>query len=443
MKLRWPIFFFFVIWLDVWSSEPDPQLTRQWAIFNPIESVDTGLLRAINEFGPGDTKIKVAVIDTGSRVLPDLAANLWSPTGETIIDETSAFGVNFFNPSQLPIDRDGHGTHIASIIGAVSNNGLGMMGMAQNVELMILQHLGPQRYGIMDDAAKAIHFALDHGARIINCSWGGESSSRKLDEALARAQKEGVLIVAGAGNDKTNNDLVPFYPANSAFANIISVAAIQRNAKLYQEPSSYWGSNIGPNSVHLAAPGQDILGYGATGELEYWSGTSQAAGVISGIAAFILSHEPNLNAEQLKERLMKTGRPLRSLRGKIISGKTVNAYYALKNEPHPKDADDPIHWRKYDYHKESQHPYLADSDETTTVHIPGAKRIAVHFKRLILEQRDLFTLLDVNGEFVESYTGHLQNEYSAIVTGDTINLRFTSDSSIQRWGYLIDHIAYE
>lgn len=426
-----------------WALSLDPEIDRQWALRNQVEGVDIGLVDALEDFGPGQERIIVAVIDTGARVLPDLAPNIWSPLGGEIVNEDDVFGVNFIRPENLPIDNDGHGTHISSIIGAVSGNDYGIMGIAQNVEIMVLQHLGPNRYGLMDDAAKAIHYALDHGARVINCSWGGDNSTPALDRALARAEAEGVLVVAGAGNDRLNNDHSPFYPANSSFENIISVAAVKRDGGLYQEPDMYWGTNIGPNTVHIAAPGQDILGYGFTGELEYWSGTSQAAGVVSGVAAFVLSHEPHLNAVELKERLIRTGRPLRSLRGKTISGKMVNAHYALKNTKHPKDPNDPIHWNRYPFHIETDHPYSPNMDETYTIHVPGASRISVHFERIQVENRDPVTIYDGQGNEVVQYRSLYVNEYSPIVEGDTLTLRFQSDSSVERWGFLVDHIAYE
>jgi subtilisin family serine protease len=278
----------------------------------------------------------VAVVDTGvSYKHPDLITNTWKNPGDTVngLDDDSdgftddVFGADFFSNDSNPDDDGGHGTHVAGIIGAQGNNALGVTGVNWDVNVMSLKFLDENGEGNTADAANAIDYAVDHGARVVNASWGGPSFSQSLYGAIRRAGERGTLVVAAAGNDGVNADTRPDYPAAFDLPNIISVAATDRADRLLDF------SNYGAKSVDLAAPGDDITstvptitdptGYAA------FSGTSMAAPFVSGAAALYLSKYPAAGVDQIKAALLGTADKLPTLLGKTVSGGRLNIARAL------------------------------------------------------------------------------------------------------------------
>ena len=189
--------------------------------------------------------ITVAVIDTGVLLThPDLAANL--------VD-----GYDFVDDDNNPTDDYFHGTHVAGIIGAIGNNSLGVIGVNPNAKIMPLRGLGvsgtSRPYGLTSTITPAIDYARTHGARVINASFGGSKFDQLMCNAIKSAGDAGILFVAAAGNDGTNNANVHSYPSDYELPNIISVAASDQNDAL--APFSNYGSTV----VHVAAPGTSIF----------------------------------------------------------------------------------------------------------------------------------------------------------------------------------------
>ena len=239
----------------------------------------------------------VAVVDTGIDTShPDLDGNIWrnpneqpngfDDDGDGFIDDLH--GADFVNRDSDASDDAGHGTHVGGIIGAEGNNGIGISGVNWNARLMPLKFLNSDGEGNTADAAMAIDYAVAHGARAINASWGGPAFSQTLYEAVRRAGQHNVLVVAAAGNEGNDSDVAPDYPAAFDLSNVISVAASDR----YDNLLSY--SNYGAKSVDLAAPGDDIYSTvpPATEPSGYanFSGTSMAAPAVTGAAALYFSH---------------------------------------------------------------------------------------------------------------------------------------------------------
>ena len=200
-------------------------------------------------------------MDTGVAYKhPDLVGNAWRNPGDPVngadddgdgfIDDV--FGADFFSNDSNPDDDGGHGTHVAGIIGAQGNNALGVTGVNWDVNLMALKFLDENGEGNTADAANAIDYAVAHGARVVNASWGGPSFSQALYGSIKRAGERGTLVVAAAGNEGVNADVRPDYPAAFDLPNIVSVAATDRADRLLDF------SNYGAKSVDLAAPGDDI-----------------------------------------------------------------------------------------------------------------------------------------------------------------------------------------
>ncbi len=172
---------------------------------------------------------------------------------------------------------------------------------------------------------KAIDFAIENGAHIINYSGGGPEFSKAEYLVIRKAMSRGILLVAAAGNEKSNSDLIQnyYYPAAYKLPNIIVVAATTINNRLLA--SSNWGKK----KVTVAAPGENIYSTLPDGRYGYMSGTSQATAFVSGVAALLLSEDPTLTPIEIKHIIMGSVDPIPALRGKVASGGKVNAYQAL------------------------------------------------------------------------------------------------------------------
>ncbi|RZA09437.1 MAG: protease [Proteobacteria bacterium] len=287
----------------------------------------------------GSREIIVAVIDSGVDYNhPDLADNMWrNPAAsrrlKTGVDGAGSdiagdiVGWDFVENDNRPYDLSGHGTHCAGTIGAVGGNGKGISGINQRVSIMAVRFLNASGSGATSDGIKAIDYAISRGAKVLSNSWGGKGSlNRALRDAVARSEKAGVLFVASAGNDGTNNDRVPSYPGAFDLPNVIAVAATNSADALVSF------SNFGANSVDLGAPGYDIYSTKPGGGYQYLSGTSMAAPHVAGAAALLWAQDPQASYADIKRRLLDSGDPLASLEGKTVSGKRLNVVRALAAE---------------------------------------------------------------------------------------------------------------
>jgi subtilisin family serine protease len=323
------------------SSTPnDPKFNDQWSLNNLGQDggkklADIGALHAWAKT-QGSDKVVVAVLDSGvDYTHQDLVANIWSrpdAVPQYADDELGTFddihGFDADAEAGDPMDDNGHGTHCAGIIGAEGDNNLGIAGINWNVSIMPLKFLGRGGFGTTANAIKSINYAIDrkqHGVnvRVINASWGSTQYSRALEDAIRSAGEQGILFVAAAGNNGTDNDKRAHYPSNYDLPNVISVAALDRTDSL----ASF--SNYGVKTVHIAAPGREILSTWLGDAYREASGTSMAAPHVSGVAALILASEPNLSVSKLRERLLGTVDKLDSLEGKVASGGRLCAAQAL------------------------------------------------------------------------------------------------------------------
>lgn len=270
----------------------------------------------------------VAVIDTGINLVhEDLAGNLWD--GSSCKDDNNIsipggcpnngwhFGLDYDDSDT--IDTEGHGTFIAGIIGAVSNNSKGVSGLSYHNNLKVM----PVKFDFdVFSEAKAINFAKHNGAMVINASYGGEEPSDAERDAILAFPG---VFVAAAGNDSRNNDTAPYYPASYSDPNVISVAATD------QSDSLTWFSNYGYSSVDIAAPGENIFSttIGSSNAYEFGNGTSFAAPFVSGTAGMLYSKFPSYSAEDVIEKIVSTGDPIASLSATITSGKRLNLSAAM------------------------------------------------------------------------------------------------------------------
>ncbi len=245
------------------------------------------------------------------------------------------------NNNDLRTGINHHGTHIAGIIGAVRNNGLGIDGIVENVQLMILRaSAGKQADQDMKEfdlgIAKSIVYAVDHGAKVINISLlhSGFCHKKEVDSAVQYAEKKGVLIVRAAGNDENDVDIdmgypSPFFLNGEKASNFIIVGASSRG--LHSGKAPY--SNRGIKNIDVFAPGVDILSTIPDNQYQEYDGTSMAAPIVSGIAALLFSYFPHYDyktVRQIIESSVRKLEPGNNLERFCKTGGIVNAYEAVK-----------------------------------------------------------------------------------------------------------------
>jgi hypothetical protein len=256
--------------------------------------------------------------------------------GNGFVDDL--FGWDFRNHDNLPADDFRHGTHVAGIIAAQGNNGLGVTGVNWTSSLMVLKFLDETNSGDLSDAIAALNYVtmmrtqFAANVRVTNNSWGylGESSVN-LRAAIKASGSAEILFVAAAGNgdilnrglDNDHEPLRAFYPASEDLDHVVSVAATDANDRL----ASF--SNFGLQRVHIGAPGVGILSTEPNGLYTLRNGTSMAAPHVSGTAALIWSLVPEATVQEVREAILFSGDPIAALQGKLASGGRLNAYNAL------------------------------------------------------------------------------------------------------------------
>ncbi|MDX6197009.1 MAG: hypothetical protein QOJ79_160 [Actinomycetota bacterium] len=259
------------------TGTPDPRQSEQWGLTT---------LRATSAWATGDGSGQVvAVVDTGiDATHPDLAGAVLP--GTDIVD---AGGDGRTDPN-------GHGTHVAGIVGALAGNGIGGAGLAAGARLLPVRVMAADGTGWDSDAATGVVWAADHGATVVNLSFGGPERSSVMDQAVQYALSRGVSVVVAAGNEGAAGDPVE-WPAASP--GVIAVGAVDQAGV---RPG--WSST----GSHLAvvAPGVAILSTVPGGGYESWSGTSMAAPFVSASIALLRHAQPTLTPADVRQRLVAT-----------------------------------------------------------------------------------------------------------------------------------------
>lgn len=438
------------------KAPSDPMYAQTWGLGNVGQSdpknqvgvagIDINAERAW-EIQTGTREKIIAVIDTGiDHTHPDLVDNMWQneaeAKGTTGVDDDNngvvddIYGYNAITNSGNSKDDQGHGSHCAGTIGARANNGIGVAGVNWNVRMMSVKFLDAGGSGSLADAIKAIDYATKMGAHVMSNSWGGGGFSQTLLDSIERSNAAGAVFIAAAGNEYNNNDNSPTYPSTYQVANVISVAAIDnRGAK-----ADF--SNYGKKTVHLGAPGVNVMSTTGGGYKSY-SGTSMATPHVAGVAALLWANEPNLTATEIKARLVATTRPLASMKGKTRTGGMVDAYGALTNTQAPPDVNDPSNWATVAMDFKSESPYKPNTNQTFELSVPGAKEFAIYFDKFEVESGyDFVTIYDSKGAVVQKMTGSLGESFSMTIAGESARIVFTSDKSVEKAGWTITKAAY-
>ncbi len=301
----------------------------------------------------------VAMIDTGIYSHADLSGNIWTNSAEIAgnskdddgngyVDDTA--GWDFVNGDKNPFDDNGHGTHLAGIIAAVGNNSKGIIGIAPKTKIMALKGLNSTQGGSISDLVKAIKYAANKGADIINMSWNLEGDSQALADAVQYAYAKGCVMIGAAGNYNASASV--YCPAK--LAQVITVASTDQN----DIKSDF--SNFG-SKVDVSAPGGDS--YNTSGQKDYVNilslkssavsstsryavgsgyyrmrGTSVSAPFTAGLAALLLSKYPDWSNEIVRRQLRNTADSIDSLNpsyqgwlgaGRINANRAVSKVYSI------------------------------------------------------------------------------------------------------------------
>lgn len=327
---------------DLQAITPKTDTLRQYvALLTPMLAYGEKISTVLKEFGKAATYLSDQVNYNLNKTFNGRAS-----VGDDPYDITDrAYGNG--DPKNRTASES-HGTHVAGIIAAERNNGKGINGVARNVQLMVIRVV-PNGDEYDKDVALGIRYAVDNGAKIINCSFGKDFSPHAewVYEAILYAASKDVLIVHAAGNDGADldNPENPNFPndhklQNTEFAdNVITVGALNSN---YGSTLIAPFSNYGQRNVDLFAPGTNIYSTMPNNTYEFQGGTSMAAPAVSGVAALVRSQYPQLSAAHVKQILMQSGLPVKtpvivggdpskSMRFDQLSksGKMVNAYNAL------------------------------------------------------------------------------------------------------------------
>jgi uncharacterized repeat protein (TIGR01451 family) len=337
----------------------DARYSSQWNMKNTTVAGFDIAAEAAWDTITGDRSIVVGVIDEGIDINhEDLKANVWTNPGETpgnnADDDGNGFvddvnGWDFRNNDRTVYDGpgttadgepvDAHGTHVAGIIGAQGDNGIGVAGVNWQTSLMSLKFIGADGTGRTSDLLRAYAYAKQmrdlwqqtggaRGAnlRVLNNSYGGGGYSELELNAVRALADSGILFVAAAGNDASDNDRYPQYPANYDAPNVISVAGTERHQ------TSYGFTNFGARTVHVYAPGEAVLSTLPGNTYDFYSGTSMASPHVAGIAALALAARPNLSLARLRSSVLYGGEFFSPGFGPTsVTGRRVSAARALEN----------------------------------------------------------------------------------------------------------------
>ena len=348
----------------------DPSFPLQWGSSNTGQAIPTQeseeLLGPPVGGMPGaeDGALSAWQVSTGSRSIvigetdsgvdynhPDLAANIWSNPGGVGGCAAGTHGYNVLAGNCNPMDEDttygGHGTHVAGIMGAVGNNGIGIAGMNWQTSILPVKWLNTAGWGETGALIEAMQWlvaAKQEGVnvRVVNDSdtFWGTAYSQALHDEIETLGANNILLVTAAGNTGNNNDEVAVqrYPCSYDLPNEICVTASDNNDQL---PG--W-ANYGPHTVDLAAPGVSIFSTLRKGNYGYLSGGSMASPQVAGAAALILSGEPSLSATALKADILANVDKLPSLAGRVISEGRLDVCRALPGcgQPPPPPPSVPV-----------------------------------------------------------------------------------------------------
>lgn len=320
---------------------PNDTFQSQVYAANPASAARLYLPEAWN-LTTGSSNVFVGVIDTGVDYTHlDLVSNIWTNSGEIssngVDDDGNGYvddvhGFDSYNNDGDPLDDQSHGTFVSGILGATGNNARGLAGIAWNVKIIACKAFNSSGTGTTAAIISCLNYLVNlknnYGINIVatNNSYGGFPFSQSMRSAIDSSRAAEIVYVAGAGNNATNNDTVPFYPASYDLDNIISVGAIDSQAN----KTSF--SNFGL-SVDISAPGLGVFTTGPGNQYGTVQGTSMATPHITGAVALLMSYHPDYSYSQVVSSILDTGTSIPALSGYNLHSSILNMHAALVYSP--------------------------------------------------------------------------------------------------------------
>ena len=364
------------------ATPNDPHITSNYYAFSNTQ------LYAAWDKSTGSNTVKVGIIDSGISDVSDLSTNV-----------NYSLGKDFVNDNSTSDDINGHGTEVASVVGAVGNNSMGVCGVCWNVTLVPLQVWG----GGVTEWIEAITYAETKGIPILNLSYTVNGTQTALKNEI---NKYTGLFVCSAGNNGINIDTGNhYYPACLNNKNIITVASSTANDQLRYD------SNYGATSVDLAAPGDGICVAKRDGTYGTDSGTSFASPMVAGTAALLLSYNPNLTCLELKEAIINSVDTISSYIGNIYSGGSLNVLNA-------------INYVKKKNYAQTQNQYqniVVKVDKTNTAPINQFNFNIIYYKNYQKYSSTIYGNVVPSVDNNEYWANPLRWEYSATYSGSNIS----------------------
>ncbi len=390
----------------------DPYFNRQWGLKNDgTFNLSTSKIGADIKMTPawdmttGNDETIIAILDSGIKLdHPEFDNRIWKNEAESesnsdddqngYIDDIN--GWDFANDDNDPTDDHGHGTNVAGITGATGNNLIGYAGINWNAQILPLKILDDENLGYYSWWISAIYYAVDQGADVINMSVGGLGYSQGMEDAIKYAYQNNVPVIACMMNE---NGEVPYYPA--AYSETIAIGSTDPDDK--RSSKFPWnnekGSNYGEH-IDLTAPGNYIYGlsYQDDGNYgTYWSGTSQATPLVTGVASLLKGLNPDLTVEEIRRILRESSDDEVGLKEEDTPGwdkyhgaGRLNAYAALIN-------------------------FNSGTKESIKLHLSIWPNPFLE-KDILYIKSDSFiwniTLIDVNGNYLKTYQ---VNDHSTIL----------------------------
>ena len=319
----------------------DPDFNQQWGLHNAGQnggSVDADV------DGPdfwdiiGEAPdVLIAVLDSGLNFThPDLIGIAWQNPGEIPDDGIDndgngkvddVHGWDFTNNDNDATDDQGHGSHVTGIIAANRDDNEGVAGMIGGAGILVGKVLNDSNSGLTSDLIAATTYAREQGVHIMNLSLQNYPYSSSLNSEFTSCETAGILLSICAGNQGVNNDSTPNYPSSYPHSNIIAVGNHERNDVRWS--GSFNPSNYGPSSVDLFAPGRLILSPILGTSYSLYTGTSQAAPFVTGVAAAIKQANPSWTAGDIKASIMDSVITRSAYSGICVSGGRLNAVSAI------------------------------------------------------------------------------------------------------------------
>lgn len=443
----------------------DPYLSSQWYFYNSGQDVPAsgrGLAGADIRLPEGDSfpsvasPVILALIDTGvDRSHSDLNQDMYfvnrGETGLDALGRDKAFngvdddgngfaddvhGWSFADDSKVQNDSLGHGTHLAGLLSAKSDNGKGIFAPWSGFRILPVQIFSGSHPSVpAQKIAGAIRYAVDSGAKVISASFGTPHFSQELYDAVVYAMVKDVLFVSAVGNFRKNLNEEPSYPASFGLENQIAAAA----ADSWDLAADF--TNFG-HVVDVFAPGVQIFSTLPRDQYGFRSGTSQACPLVAAVAAQIRAQYSGKSAVQVKSQILNAADEKSGLTGFSPTGRRLNAKNAIAGLTGDRlRLADETRSRTVSYTIESEHPYRSRTEVRIPLQLDAdVAGFRLHFEKFVTHSADTLTIRNSSGVPVQRLSGSLGVFWSALIEGSAATVEFTSDAYVSDWGWKVDRI---